>query len=257
MNITYWSDYACPFCYIGETRLKKAIQELEEEKKIAKGQVKVTMKAFQLDPAAGLHASGDTLSRFAQKYNLSMEEAAAQINGISQMGRAEGLDFNYASTLFTNTMDAHRLTKLAQHTGTAAQVQQVIEKLMQAYFAENKELADKKLLQQIGEEAELSANTVQTMLASDLYRDEVEEDEREAYSYGIHAVPFFLVAGRYGINGAQEIAGMKEVILQAVREDEVERQKAQAAAAVTAAPSGMVCGPQGCSIAAHHAAENA
>ena len=28
LNITYWSDYACPFCYIGEERLKKALEEL-------------------------------------------------------------------------------------------------------------------------------------------------------------------------------------------------------------------------------------
>ena len=28
MKITYWSDYACPYCYIGEARLEKAIEEL-------------------------------------------------------------------------------------------------------------------------------------------------------------------------------------------------------------------------------------
>lgn len=216
MNITYWSDYACPFCYIGETRLKKAIRQLEEEKKIAKGQVEMTMKAFQLDPTAGKHAAGDTLTRFAHKYGLSMDQAAAQINQISQMGLEEGLDFNYASTLFTNTMDAHRLTKLAQHQGTKDQTEEIIEKLMQAYFSDNKELADHALLQKIGEEAGLPPAAVKDLLSSDEYRDEVEADEREAYSYGISAVPFFIVAGRYGISGAQETAGMKEVIMKAI-----------------------------------------
>ena len=28
MKITYWSDYACPWCYIGVSRLKNAIKEL-------------------------------------------------------------------------------------------------------------------------------------------------------------------------------------------------------------------------------------
>ena len=28
MKVTYWSDYACPYCYIGETRLRKAIASL-------------------------------------------------------------------------------------------------------------------------------------------------------------------------------------------------------------------------------------
>lgn len=27
MKITYWSDFACPYCYIGNTRLKKAVKD--------------------------------------------------------------------------------------------------------------------------------------------------------------------------------------------------------------------------------------
>ena len=30
MKITYWSDYACPYCYIGEARLKKALEQIPE-----------------------------------------------------------------------------------------------------------------------------------------------------------------------------------------------------------------------------------
>lgn len=63
MKITYWSDYACPYCYIGEARLKKAIAEIPELKDI-----ETEMKAFQLDPTAGEHATGDTQTRFAHKY---------------------------------------------------------------------------------------------------------------------------------------------------------------------------------------------
>ena len=28
MKVMYWSDYACPYCYIGETHLKKAIESV-------------------------------------------------------------------------------------------------------------------------------------------------------------------------------------------------------------------------------------
>lgn len=28
MEIMYWSDIACPFCYIGATRLKRALTQL-------------------------------------------------------------------------------------------------------------------------------------------------------------------------------------------------------------------------------------
>ena len=231
MKITYWSDYACPYCYIGEARLKKAIADIPELK-----DVEIEMKAFQLDPSAGEHAAGDTQTRFAHKYGISMQEAGETIEHISQMGIAEGLDFKYATTLFTNTMDAHRLTKLAQSKNDPELAEKIIEALFKAYFTDNKELADKELLQKIGEDAGLDAEEVKEVLSSDKYKDEVLLDEREASRYGIHAVPFFVV-GQYGISGAQSVDGMKATIMKVMEES---------AGAVT--EQGMSCGPDGCHI---------
>lgn len=229
MKITYWSDYACPYCYIGKARLKKAIAEIPDI-----GKVELEMKAFQLDPSAGEHATGDTQTRFAHKYGLSMEHAARSIEHISEMGRGEGLDFRYATTLFTNTMDAHRLTKLAQSKG-ADVADRVIEALFKAYFTDNKELASKELLQQIGEDCGLDAKEVKELLASDQYKDEVILDEREAARYGIHAVPYFVV-GQYGIPGALSVEDMKKTILKVMQEQQVQTDQ------------GMSCGPDGCRI---------
>ena len=231
MKITYWSDYACPYCYIGEARLKKAIKDIPELKDI-----EIEMKAFQLDPSAGEHATGDTQTRFAHKYGISFADAGRQIESISQMGIAEGLDFKYATTLFTNTMDAHRLTKLAQSKNDPALAGKVIEALFKAYFTDNKELADKGLLQKIGEECGLDAEEVKEVLSSDKYEDDVLLDKREAARYGIHAVPFFVV-GQYGISGAQSVEGMKATIRKAMEES-----------AETVTEPGMSCGPDGCHI---------
>jgi predicted DsbA family dithiol-disulfide isomerase len=231
MKITYWSDYACPYCYIGEARLKKAIADIPGLE-----DVEIEMKAFQLDPSAGEHAAGDTQTRFAHKYGISMQEAGETIEHISQMGIAEGLDFKYATTLFTNTMDAHRLTKLAQSKNDPELSEKIIEALFKAYFTDNKELADKELLQKIGEDAGLDAEEVKEVLSSDKYKDEVLLDEREAARYGIHAVPFFVV-GQYGISGAQSVDGMKATIMKVMEES---------AGAVT--EQGMSCGPDGCHI---------
>ena len=231
MKITYWSDYACPYCYIGEARLKKAIADIPELK-----DVEIEMKSFQLDPSAGEHATGDTQTRFAHKYGISMQEAGQTIEHISQMGIAEGLDFKYATTLFTNTMDAHRLTKLAQSKNDPELSEKIIEALFSAYFTDNKELANKELLQEIGVDAGLDAEEIREVLSSDKYKDEVLLDEREAARYGIHAVPFFVV-GQYGISGAQSAEGLKATIMK-VMEEEAEPITEQ----------GMTCGPDGCHI---------
>ena len=231
MKITYWSDYACPYCYIGEKRLKKAIADIPELK-----DVQLEMKAFQLDPTAGIHAAGDTQTRFAHKYGISMEDAGKTIEHISELGRAEGIDFRYATTLFTNTMDAHRLTKLAKDKDNQERTEKLIERLFAAYFTDNKELADKELLQKIGEECGLDPQEVKDVLDSDRYREDVILDEREASQYGIQAVTFFVV-GKYGIPGALPAEEMKAVIMKAL-EDEQEIKPRQ----------GMSCGPDGCRI---------
>lgn len=214
MKITYWSDYACPYCYIGETKLKKAIAQIPGLE-----HVEFEMKAFQLDPTAGLHAEGDTQTRFAQKYGISFEEAGRRVEGISAMGCEEGLDFKYATTLFTNTMDAHRLTKLAQSKEDKTIAERLRHSLYHAYFTENKELADKKLLHELGLEAGLEEAEVEGLLATHDFEEAVLEDQQEAYRSGIHSVPFFVI-GKYGVSGAQPTDVFKEVLEKVLAEVE-------------------------------------
>ena len=106
MKITYWSDYACPFCYIGEAQMKKAIAELPQL-----GQVELEMKSFELDPYAANYVEGDPAEHLAKKYSTSIEVARQQIERISNLGKKEGLEMNFGKVKSCNTMDAHRLTK--------------------------------------------------------------------------------------------------------------------------------------------------
>ena len=60
MKITYWSDYACPYCYIGETYLKQAIEHMG-----IGDQVEVEMKAFELRaPGPACDCYGSQMFRF-------------------------------------------------------------------------------------------------------------------------------------------------------------------------------------------------
>ena len=86
VQIDYWSDYACPYCYIGEARLKKAAEET-----LPKGGWTLRMHSFELDPSAPRKTETDTATRFAHKYGLSLDGAKARIEDISSLGRAEGL----------------------------------------------------------------------------------------------------------------------------------------------------------------------
>ncbi|MBQ9003143.1 MAG: DsbA family oxidoreductase [Eggerthellaceae bacterium] len=226
MKVTYWSDYACPYCYIGETRLRRAIAACGLE-----GEVKVEMKAFELNPDAPYEVVGPTIDRFAAKYGLSEEAARERIEAISQTGRDEGIEFNYATTLNTNMFDAHRLTKLA-HALDNTRFEQLC---YEAYFVKNEVMADHGVLRRLAAEAGLPEVDVDRVLGSDEYGADVRSDEREAHAMGVHAVPFFVVDDKYAISGCYPTDEMARVL-----------EKARGEALAQGSAQGIACGPDGC-----------
>mgnify|MGYP002854568569 CR=1 FL=1 len=233
MKIIYWSDYACPYCYIGETRLKKAVREMGLE-----NEVEFEARAFELDPEAPTTVQTTTDIRFAKKYQLSLEGARAKIEQISNLGREEGIDFRYATTLYTNTCDAHRLTKLAQSKNVPALADKVSELLFDAYFTRNEKLADRDVLLRVAKDAGMDAEEVNSMLDSDRFIDDVRYDEREAMLRGVRGVPYFVIDDLVSIPGAISVRAMKGVLNRAI--------EAKAKPAEEEHPH--QCGPDGCRI---------
>lgn len=223
MKIVIWSDYACPYCYIGETRLKKAIKEMGIGDK-----VEVEYRAFELDPEAAREVVSDTQTRFARKYRMTPADALAQIEHISKTGREEGLDFKYASTQYTNTFDAHRLMKLALSKNDPGIAEKVNHLLFDAYFTKNLQLADPAVLLAVGKEADLPEDEIRKMLATDQFAREVRDDEKAAAIRGVRGVPYFWVEGVFAIPGAIPAAQMKDVLKEALGAMETKQIKGHA-----------------------------
>ncbi len=230
MKITYWSDYACPYCYIGEKRLETAIEELG----LGVNDIEVEMKAFELDPNASYEVVSKTDERFAVKYGLTLNAARERIEGISLLCRREGIDFRYADTQYTNMLDAHRLTKLVASKGNKENTNKVIHLLFDAYFTKNLKLADRSILSDIALQVGIEEDELNKTLDSDDFIDDVRFDENEAYKLGVHGVPYFVIDDKYVIGGCQTKEGIKQTILKALDESNGSLEQ------------GMVCGPDGC-----------
>lgn len=232
MNILVWSDFACPYCYIGETRLEKAIEELG-----LKDSVKIDYRAFELDPSASKEVTGPTSERFAMKYHLSVPQAMQQIEQISSLGRELGIDFKYASTLYSNTFDAHRLMKLAENKYDYATVQKLNHLLFDAYFTNNLVLADHEVLESVAKEAGMDKKEAKEVLDSDMYADDVRFDEREAQMRGVHGVPYIVFNGGFAVPGALTEDGFKSALRRELKKQEEETKGNEHPHA---------CGPEGC-----------
>ena len=220
MKITYWSDFACPYCYIGNIRLKRAIEELE-----INGDIEFDIRAFELDQNAPKSVESSTVERFALKYGLSVEDAQNEVDGISKLGINEGIDFKYSTTLYTNTRDAHRLMKLAGDKYDSNVVERLSNLLFDAYFSKNLKLADSEVLLDVTQNAGLDELDVKEVLSSSLYDDEVQKDEEIALSNGIHGVPFYILDRKYSVPGALSYDDFKTVLNQIITENRMDDDK--------------------------------
>ena len=95
MEISYWSDIACPFCYIGASRMKRAMAA------VGLNPEDLTMKAYQLNPNAPLETSETMLTEFAASHGMTTEQAKAQFAHMESMGNEEGLRIDMAGIIPT------------------------------------------------------------------------------------------------------------------------------------------------------------
>lgn len=234
LRIDIWSDIACPWCYIGKRHLEEALARFPH-----RDAVEVVWRAFELDTTAPRvrDTSVSYIDRLAKKYGTAPAKAEAMIQRMVDVAAADGLEFRFDRIKSGNTFDAHRLIHFAHQRGLQDAMK---ERLLRAYMTEGEPIGEPAVLERLAVEVGLDAREVHAMLASDACAKEVRADEAEARELEISGVPFFVIAGRYGISGAQPSAVILNALTQAWTELAVESAREPAFA------EGAVCGPDGC-----------
>lgn len=195
MKVDIWSDVVCPWCYIGKRRFESALDKFEHN-----DQVEIEWHSFELDPSSPSSSEKSLSEMLASKYGMSLEEARAANTRVSTLAAAEGLDYHLDQAHPSNTFDAHRLIHLAATHGLQGEMK---ERLLKAYFTEGQPIGDHETLAKLAGEVGVDIDEARDMLASDAYAKDVKADERQARTFGITGVPFFVIDEKYGISGAQ------------------------------------------------------
>ncbi|MGD9909701.1 MAG: DsbA family protein [Candidatus Izemoplasmatales bacterium] len=196
MKIEIWSDFACPFCYIGKKRFENALQKFAH-----KDQVEVIYKAYQLNPNAPKVMKGTAYESFAEGHHTTVEQAKQRFNMFTENAKTVGLTYNYDIIQMTNTVDAHRIAKWANQFGKEPAV---TDRFMKAYFTEGYNLADFDTLVKLVGEVGLDQNEARNVLEKNDFLDKVLSEQQEARQIGVQGVPFFVINRKYGVSGAQQ-----------------------------------------------------
>src|SRR2546421_10161832 len=115
VNVEIWSDVVCPWCYIGKRRFERALEAFDH-----RDQVQVAYRSFELNPNGSRVESTDLATRLANKYGVSLEEARAMNQRVTDAAAGEGLEYRLDIARPGDTFDAHRLLHLAAQEGRQA-----------------------------------------------------------------------------------------------------------------------------------------
>src|SRR5690606_5235594 len=183
MKVEIYSDVVCPWCYIGERRFFRALEEHAGPE-----DVEVIFRAYQLDPMA------PEVARPLKEYLRSRYGAAADgmMARVSDVAEQEGIQIDWESAQSVNTREAHRLLGLAGREHTPEVQRAVAEGLFALHFSEGGDVSDAEALVEVAGAAGMDRARVREYLASGAGVREVEEEIRAARELGIQAVPTFV-----------------------------------------------------------------
>lgn len=198
IKVDIWSDLACPWCYIGKRNFETALERYQETGDGLR--VEVEYHSFELSPDTPVEFEGSETDFLISHRGVTAEQAEQMITRVARIAADVGLNYDYAALQHTNTVRAHQLLHYAKDRGLQVEMK---ERLLSAYFVEGRHIGRIEDLGDLAAEIGLDRDDVIRSLQAEEYLGDVEADRRQAAAYGINGVPFFVVAGKYGISGAQ------------------------------------------------------
>jgi predicted DsbA family dithiol-disulfide isomerase len=185
VRLIVWSDYLCPWCYVGGVRLRT----LEDE-----GLVRLEWRSFLLRPRPD---PGRTLEKF-RAYTESWRRPAAEPD--APAFRVWEGDAGPPS----HSIPPHLVAKAAATLGEDA-FHRMHDRLMRAYFGENRDITDLDTLRALWGEVNLPDGEFGRAGDPAILRT-VADEHNAALDRGISGVPTVSVEGREGfVPGAQPV----------------------------------------------------
>lgn len=187
------SDPICPWCYIGKTKLDRALEAAPDHP------FEIHWRPFQLNP--DMPAEGMDRREYLE-WKFGGREGALRVYGeIAKTAEAAGLDIAFEKIKRTpNTLNAHRLILWARAEEKQAQV---VSQLFKRYFREGQDISDFDVLVDIATTVGMDGDLVRRLLESDADLAETIAEDKKAREMGVQGVPCFIVGATYAISGAQ------------------------------------------------------
>lgn len=165
-----YSDYLCPWCWNASRRLFKLADEYE-------GRIEILWRAYLLRPRAKTGRDPEKFRRYTRSWAVpGAEEDAGDFR-----------EWSSGESPPTHSVPAHRVAKAAARVGPGA-FGSIHERLMVAYFSENRDISNFDVLRDLWQQEGLAPEAFEQAHLEEIEQEILREHE-EARAWGASGVP--------------------------------------------------------------------
>jgi predicted DsbA family dithiol-disulfide isomerase len=195
-RITVFSDYICPFCYIGDLRLAKLAKGVEFD---------IDWRFMEIHPETP--AEGMPLSALG----YPQEHWDMLMTNLQRMARQEKVTL--ADRKFTtNSHKAILLAEAARQREPQA-FKKLHSRLFEAYFVEEQNIGDEAVLRKLAAESGVSETTVDAAWRDAAYGNKLRENHEAAAMLDITGTPTFVYEDQI-LSGAVPTGVLAELLVE-------------------------------------------
>lgn len=197
LKIILYSDYICPFCYIGYLRIEKLKKELDAI---------VEWRPFEVHPETPKEGA------FLQDLPFPKEYLNQVLINLERLAKEEGIKLSFPEKL-PNSRLAIYISEFAKNKG---KFEEFHKKIFEAYWKEGKDIGNLTLLFKIAVSIGLDQKETIQYLESETPRNQVNHYLRKIRKYGLNGVPIFFIGNKIVVE-AQPYEILKTVAKEALK----------------------------------------
>lgn len=194
-NFKVFSDFACPFCYIGFTIADKLNKERDD--------VEFKWYPYELDPSVPEEGSG-------MKNSIPQDQLKIAYERIEMLGSEYGLKYNNKSKRF-NTKKLHLASLYAQ---SVDKFYPFAREAFKAVFEDGRNVGTLETINDIGLKVGLNIQEMNSAIEDPVFMDEFTEAKNLAEVYEIESVPTFIREDNKKISTLKDYENFKKELLE-------------------------------------------
>lgn len=204
MKIEIWSDFTCPFCYIGKKQLELAIEQFPYKEAIT---IEFISFPFGMDELAAKQMTAHDI--LMERHSLSADQFAIALEEVERKASEIDVCITFQNNEYMDTYKAHRLLKLAKKE----QKDHIyVEKVFKSYFTKGLRIDENAILKEIALASGLELQAIEETLSLNCFAKAIEADLVLANEIGVNQLPFFVFEEKYAVVGAKDADVLLQVI---------------------------------------------